>query len=99
MPEPHRETPRKLGDARHHMILVRDMARVVGADLELAQREGVLSPEDWAETITRCRGCTNVQTCETWLENERHGVDRRPPVCENARFLKDLAEFFPRKVS
>lgn len=86
-----RRPSHKLGDARRHMLLVRDMARAVGADLEHAQRDGILTEADWAEMVTLCRGCADVETCERWLKQRELGVDAAPPVCGNAELLDDLA--------
>lgn len=82
-----------LGDVKRHFLLVKRMARATGADLEGAVQSGRLSESDWAETITRCRGCTCVDACETWLRvGELADMPPRdaPLHCENRDLFRGL---------
>ncbi len=83
-----------LGDVRRHFFLVKRMARVTGADIDSARLNGWLDDEEWAATVTRCRGCACAEACECWLsEGEKAGAGRRsvPTACENRDLLRSLS--------
>lgn len=83
-----------LGDAMQHLQLLVRMGKHLGADLVEAFEAGKISPEDWAEMITSCRGCDAPEHCRTWLECQERAegeVKTDPPpnyCCNAARLLK-----------
>ncbi|KIT16418.1 DUF6455 family protein [Jannaschia aquimarina] len=83
--------PRALGKTRPHLELVRTMARATGADLQAAFDDGRLSAEAWADTIQRCRGCSDPKGCRKWLSRVEWGAQTPPDMCRNAELMKELA--------
>ena len=87
--------PVPLGDAREHLILIRRMARATGADPQAAAADDRLGQEDWADAVTRCRGCDWVGGCRRWLdardrEDGGHGVATPPEGCANRTLMAAL---------
>jgi len=80
-----------LGDIRHHFMLAQSMAHAVGADLNHAMHEGQITQEDWANTVTRCRGCGWAEACEHWVAVRRDGPVEVPGECANAAVFRTLA--------
>ena len=78
-----------MGEVQRHFWLTLGVAKACGVDLSLAMREGVLSPEAYAATITACRNCTDPTACEHWLE-QVDAVAVPPEFCENAELLREL---------
>ncbi|QPM92102.1 DUF6455 family protein [Pseudooceanicola algae] len=75
-----------LGDPNEHYWRVQRMAKAVGSDLAAAQTEGRLSDQDWADMVTRCRGCSVTCACSDWLdraEMDGRTRDSAIPGCEN----------------
>lgn len=80
-----------LGDIRHHFMLSQAMAKATGADLAHAVHEGRITQEDWADTVTRCRGCDWAGSCEAWLAAQGEAVVKAPLACANASLFERLA--------
>jgi hypothetical protein len=74
---------RPLGDEREHYWLALSMSQTVGLDLQAEIAAGRFSQEEWAETVTRCRGCDWAGGCPGWMAE--HGeAEAAPPRCVNA---------------
>jgi hypothetical protein len=58
---------RPLGDEKRHYWLALGMAQTSGVDLQRALEEGRITHGDWAEVVTRCRGCGWTEGCDCWL--------------------------------
>lgn len=54
--------------------------------LRQAVDEGVLSPQDYANTITRCKSCGTPDVCRTWLAAN----DAPTGSCRNAPLISEL---------
>ncbi|MGI3184399.1 DUF6455 family protein [Nioella aestuarii] len=80
-----------LGDIRHHFMLSQTMAKVTGADLIHAVQAGLISQEDWADAVTRCRGCDWARSCEEWLSGQGETTVKAPSTCANAALFNQLA--------
>lgn len=78
-----------LGPTNDHILLVQGMAKAVGADLNAAHAAGTLDQEQWANMITRCRGCTQPGDCGDKLRSVE-GVDEAPGYCRNTEVLNRL---------
>lgn len=92
---------RPLGDVKRHFWLVQRMARTVGVDLGDAMRDGRISAEDHAETVTRCRGCACAGTCSDWLDTaelEPRTARAAPGYCENEAMFRNLARAMADRV-
>lgn len=71
-----------LGDPLSHFWLVQDMARTADVDLSGLRASGRLSAEDWAQMVTRCRGCAWTKDCKRWLAATQDDAEV-PPACAN----------------
>lgn len=80
-----------LGDIRHHFWMVQSMAKVAGADLSHAMHEGRLTQRDWADAVTRCRGCEWAGSCARWVRAQGDAQSPAPGECANAGFFARLA--------
>ena len=78
-----------LGEITKHLWLVRRMARATGTDLTAAAHEGQISPQDWAQMVTNCRGCARAEKCAAQLgQFEGQATPQSAPMqaplfCEN----------------
>ncbi|NSX56053.1 DUF6455 family protein [Parasulfitobacter algicola] len=79
-----------LGDTVTHYWLAKRMAKTAGVDLVAAIQDGRLHDQDWAETVTRCRGCGWAEGCQKWLLKHQDSVDKAPISCKNADFFETL---------
>ncbi|MCG7493735.1 DUF6455 family protein [Thalassobius sp. Cn5-15] len=76
----HRTT---LGCPELHFWLNRSVARAVGVNLSEAMAEGDLTPQGYAEMVTRCRQCHQATACQEWLsQSPSHHTP--PAHCLNA---------------
>ncbi|WP_071672568.1 DUF6455 family protein [Nioella nitratireducens] len=76
---------RPLGDPVRHFWLAQSMAKTAGVDLADAAHKGLISQQEWAGTVTRCRGCSWVEECERWLQgHDLSGAEAAPADCVNA---------------
>lgn len=85
---------RPLGDPIQHLNLVRHMCKTTGVDLAGLSADGVLSQEEWAGMVTRCRTCQWTDGCENWLATrfDLRPEGETPPVqCVNRKRLGELA--------
>lgn len=83
-----------LGDPIRHLQLVRHMSKTAGVDLAGLYADGVLSQEDWAGMVTRCRTCQWTDGCEKWLATRfdlRPEGETAPVQCVNRGRLAQLA--------
>ena len=78
-----------LGDALYHLRLLGLMGKTTGSDLTTAFSEGLISSEDWAFMINRCRACSCTVTCERWL-GAHENAELPPECCNNSGVLKSL---------
>ncbi|QFS81298.1 hypothetical protein FIU97_00440 [Roseivivax sp. THAF40] len=81
--------PQPLGDRRRHLMRVRRMAKIVGADPAAARQAGVIEHADWAEIVARCRTCGDTAGCDRWLNTHEESPDAMPG-CLNGDILKRL---------
>jgi hypothetical protein len=92
MTDPH---PHPLGSEKRHYWLAVTMARKTGADMQRALEDGVISHDDWATLVQRCRGCGWAEGCNHWMTAQDAGAADVPTACPNAdvfdRVLKALA--------
>lgn len=86
-----RPQPRPLGDERRHYWLAVGMAQTTGADLQAALEAGRITHADWADVVTRCRGCTWTDGCKCWMAaQDAGGTAAVPQACPNADFFEDV---------
>lgn len=81
---------RPLGDPVTHYWRTQRMAQVLGVDLVRARKDRQLSSPDWAQSITRCRGCGNSKTCTRWLDSHEGQRPPAPSICENRALFARL---------
>ena len=79
-----------LGDPIHHFWLTRSVARSIGLNLSEVMVEGRLTPQSYAEMVTKCRQCPLVLECQQWLATHGGGADAAPEQCLNAAQLNSL---------
>lgn len=80
-----------LGAPERHFWLTRSMARSIDVSLSEAMAEGQLSPQGYAELVTRCRQCPHVEACQHWLGSaDAVNADQVPDHCLNATILNRL---------
>ncbi|MEL6619376.1 MAG: DUF6455 family protein [Pseudomonadota bacterium] len=68
------------------------MATARGLDLQEASMRAGLTPDDIADLVQRCTGCTQPDGCDNWLAS--HGgqsVSATPGYCRNADMFARLA--------
>lgn len=74
---------------RRHANLFVTMAERQGVDLEEAVMRAEIQPDDVAEGVLRCTGCTNPDACEAAL-SLRKRLDNPPEYCRNSELLNAL---------
>lgn len=79
-----------LGDPNRAFWLTRSVARAIGVSLSDAMSEGMLTPNDYSDMVTRCRMCPHTDRCERWLAANGAGAARAPDHCANAEMLNSL---------
>ena len=72
-----------LGDINSHFWLTLGMARAVGVNLNEAVHNGQITRSQYADIVTRCRGCEIRGTCTQWLAKQTTIADEVPTSCEN----------------
>jgi hypothetical protein len=65
-----------LGRRKRHYWLALGMAQASGADLQRALEEGRITHGDWADVVTRCRGCGWTEGCDCWMAAQDGRRDR-----------------------
>lgn len=82
---------RPLGDEKRHYWLALGMAQASGADLQKALEEGRITHGDWADVVTRCRGCGWTEGCDYWLASQSDEAGASvPQACPNAAFFESV---------
>lgn len=76
---------------RRHARLFTEMAEAQGIDLEEAVLRARIMPDDIADGVLRCTGCTNPDDCEAALA-DRTRLEAVPGYCRNAAMLEALKE-------
>ncbi|MEO0667386.1 MAG: DUF6455 family protein [Pseudomonadota bacterium] len=76
---------------KRHAALVDDMAETRGIDLQDASLRAGLTPDDLADMVHRCAGCTQPDTCAQWLAAQVGTVSETPSFCRNADVFDKLA--------
>lgn len=79
-----------LGEPEFHFWLTRSVARVMQVDLSAAMAEGLLSAQDYAGMVTRCRACPHVSHCAAWLGHGAMEHGKPLDVCANRDILERL---------
>ncbi|MEM1431922.1 MAG: DUF6455 family protein [Pseudomonadota bacterium] len=91
-PEKGRVAP--LGDLKTHYWLALEMSRTVGLDLQAELEADRISHSDWANMVSRCRGCSWAGECPAWMSAMRALEDVPPPAapgsCVNAERFNAL---------
>ncbi|OBY24301.1 DUF6455 family protein [Leisingera sp. JC1] len=78
-----------LGEPLRHLRLMSRMGETIGADLSGALAAGRLSNQEWANMVTRCRGCSAPDRCAAFL-SEHEEASAPMPGCRNADQLMQL---------
>lgn len=81
-------TLRPLGDAREHYWMTIKMGDALGLPLVEAWEDGYLSPDAYAEMITRCRGCAEPAACARLLDGGK--LEKPPSYCANGPAWAEL---------
>lgn len=76
---------------KRHAELVDRMATARGIDLEEAAMRAHLAPNDLADMVLRCAGCSNAEGCEKWLADQVGAVSETPVYCRNSEKFSELA--------
>lgn len=85
-----------LGDEKDHFWLAQRMAKTTGVDLVEAFDTGALGSQDWADMVTRCRGCSAPEKCGRWLDSH-YSAASQPGYCENRSKFADLQNLSGQK--
>jgi hypothetical protein len=88
---------RPLSPAGQALQCTRAMAQAMSVDLSELLYIGGLSTSEYAEMITRCRGCAQSTACADWLEARKRGEHAdlpSPHQCENREVLNRFAQAF-----
>ena len=78
-----------LGDAREHFWRVIKMAKACEVDLSTALDENKINIAEYADMVTACRGCEQVERCDRLLADVAR-LDRAPEYCVNGETFADL---------
>ncbi|CUH74685.1 DUF6455 family protein [Tropicibacter naphthalenivorans] len=81
---------RPLGEENEHYWLVQRMAKATGVDLVRAWDQGLLTHDDWAAIVTRCRGCRWAEGCDHWLDLPTDADRDLPHSCLNKTRLAKI---------
>jgi hypothetical protein len=84
--------PHPLGPENRHYWLAVTMAQKTGADMQHALDTGVISHEDWAMLVQRCRGCGWAEGCDHWMATQDPGTADVPAACPNADVFARVME-------
>ena len=79
-----------MGDAHFHYWLTLGMARAVGVSLTDALHDGRITRAQYADIVTRCRGCRWDGGCAAWLARQADLADTVPETCANHETFKAL---------
>lgn len=78
------------GDADLHFWITRGMARRLGVNLAAVMRDGVLTREDLAALVQRCRACEGAKGCLAYLSEYPDRAPAPPDWCQNAQVFQEL---------
>ena len=78
-----------LGDAREHFWRVIKMAKACEVDLSTALDEDKINIAAYADMITGCRGCAQVERCDRLLAEQVH-IEQAPNYCVNRETFAEL---------
>ncbi|AHD08727.1 DUF6455 family protein [Phaeobacter gallaeciensis] len=85
-----------LGHPLHHLRLIKRMGQACGVDLPASFAAGQITQTDWADMVTRCRGCREVARCEAFLDQIDRAADTMPKAplqgCRNGDALLRLRD-------
>ncbi len=79
------------GNIDLHFWITRGMARRLGVNLSEAMHDGLISQADFADMITRCRGCDKADGCLAALSERAGAPTSLPDWCHNAALLSELS--------
>ncbi|WP_170516564.1 DUF6455 family protein [Ruegeria atlantica] len=79
-----------LGDVEKHFWLTRSVARCMKISLTEAMAEKRLTPDRYAELVTRCRASQCSNQCTIWLSEQQSEAHTAPEFCANADLLNAL---------
>ena len=77
------------GDAREHFWRVIKMAKACEVDLATALDDGKIDVPFYADMITACQGCTQVESCDRKLA-EMPTLEEAPLYCVNREVFARL---------
>ena len=80
-----------LGDPRAHFWRVIKMAKTCEVDLSTALDEGQINIAAYADMITGCRGCAQVDKCDRLLAAVDQ-LEQAPDYCVNRETFARLQE-------
>jgi hypothetical protein len=84
---------RPLGDEKRHYWLALGMAQASGCRSAARAGRGRITHGDWAEVVTRCRGCGWTEGCDCWLAaQDGLGHATVPQACPNVAFFEAVLE-------
>ena len=73
-----------------HFWLTRGMARRLGVNLTEALQQGLITRDDYADILARCRACSDTQACLDFLAEHPDGATEPPDGCLDAEVLSEL---------
>lgn len=79
-----------MGDVNFHYWLTLGMAKAVGVNLTDALHKGRISRAQYADIVTRCRGCEWGGDCTNWLAKQSCLAEEVPKTCANHETFKAL---------
>lgn len=79
----------RLGDPALHFYMTRGIARLLDVNLSDALREGRLSPDVYAQMVTRCRSCDHAERCKALLA-QTMSLTSPPAQCPNDASFQSL---------
>ncbi|SMO64956.1 DUF6455 family protein [Ruegeria faecimaris] len=79
-----------LGDVEKHFWLTRSVARCLKISLTEAMSDGRLSPDEYAEMVTRCRASDCHEKCTKWLAAQQSDPRSAPGFCVNSQVFNRL---------
>ena len=79
-----------LGEVEKHFWLTRSVARCMNISLSEAMADGRLTPDRYAEMVTRCRAASCSGQCAIWLSEQQAQAVAAPEFCANADQMNAL---------
>ncbi len=75
-----------------HAALYDDMASACGVDLEEAALRGAITPDEIADGVLACTGCSNPEECRQWLDARQEPAQATPSYCRNSESISALRQ-------